>query len=176
MTDESKQAKADAKAAKAKAKALRPWYKKKRFIGLIVIAGIAVIASVSGQGGDAPTSTNNDSDSQASEDEATEDTVGTGLGSKDASGDIDSLDCGTPDAIGVSYPSVKITNRSDKRSNYFVTVSFESSDGSTKYDEAIIMVMSLNPGQSMTEEGMIANEIPDGAICKVTEVQRTSDE
>jgi hypothetical protein len=181
MTDESKQAKADAKAARAKAKALRPWYKKKRFIGLIVIAGIAVIAVVSQQDGDDPTSTNSDANSQvsedeATEDEATEDTVGTGLGSKDASGDIDDLDCGTPDAIGVRYPSVKITNRSEKRSNYFITVSFESSDGSTKYDETIIMVMSLNPGQSMTEEGFIANEIPDGAICKVTEVQRTSDE
>jgi hypothetical protein len=158
----------------AKVKALRPWYKKKRFIGLVIIAGITVILTVSRQGGDVPTSTDSDADSQVSEDGATEDTVGTGLGSKDASGDIDH--CGTPDAIGVSYPSVKVTNRSEKRSNYFVTVSFESSDGSTKYDETIIIVMSLNPGQSMTEEGMIANEIPDGAICKVTEVQRTSDE
>jgi hypothetical protein len=176
MTDESKQAKADAKAAKAKAKALRPWYKKKRFIGLIAIAGIAVIVVVSQQNGDEPTSTNSDANSQVSEDEATEDTIGTGLGSKDASGDIDDLDCGTPDAFGMINPSVKITNRSEKRSNYFITVSFESSDGSTKYDETIISMMSLNPGQSMTEEGFITNEIPDGAICKVTEVQRTSDE
>jgi hypothetical protein len=181
MTDESKQAKADAKAAKAKAKALRPWYKKKRFIGLIVIAGIAVIVVVSQQDGDDPISTNSDANSQvsedeATEDEATEDTIGTGLGSKDASGDIDDLDCGTPDAFGMINPSVKITNRSEKRSNYFITVSFESSDGSTKYDETIISMMSLNPGQSMTEEGLITDEIPDGAICKVTEVQRTSDE
>jgi hypothetical protein len=176
MTDESKQAKAEAKAARAKAKALRPWYKKKRFIGLIVIVGIAVIVLATQRGGDVPTSTNGDADSQVAEDEATEDTIGTGLGSKDASGDIDNFDCGTPDAFGRSYPSVKITNRSEKRSNYFVTISFESSDGSTKYDETIITVMSLNPGQSMTEEGIITNEIPDGAICKVTEVQRTSDE
>jgi hypothetical protein len=176
MTDESKQAKADAKAAKAKAKALRPWYKKKRFIGLIAIAGIAVIAVVSQQDGDEPTSTNSDANSQVSEDEATEDTIGTGLGSKDASGDIDDLDCGTPDAFGMINPSVKITNRSEKRSNYFITVSFESSDGSTKYDDDIISMMSLNPGQSMTKKGYITNEIPDGAICKVTEVQRTSDE
>jgi hypothetical protein len=116
------------------------------------------------------------SEDEATEDEATEDTIGTGLGSKDASGDIDDLDCGTPDALGMIKPSVKITNRSEKRSNYFITVSFESSDGSTKYDETIISMMSLNPGQSMTEEGFITNEIPDGAICKVTEVQRTSDE
>ena len=82
MTDESKQAKADAKAARAKAKALRPWYKKKRFIGLIAIAGIAVIVVVSQQDGDDPISTNSDANSQvsedeATEDEATEDTIGT---------------------------------------------------------------------------------------------------
>lgn len=176
MSDDAKQAKADAKAAKAKAKALRPWFKKKRFLGLIVIAAIAVIVTVSSQGSDVPASTTSDAETSVTEDKTTEDTVGTGLGSKDASGDIDSLDCGEPDAIGVTYPSVKITNRSEKRSNYFVTVSFESADGSTKYDQAIIMVMSLNPGQSMTEKGFITNEIPEGAICKVTEVQRTSDE
>jgi len=176
MTDESKQAKADAKAARAKAKALRPWYKKKRFIGLIVIGIIAVVAAVSGQGAEAPTATNDDAESPAAESEATEDTVGTGLGSKDASGDIDSLDCGETDQFGYTEPTVKVTNRSEKRSNYFITVAYESADGSTKYDETIIMVMSLNPGQSMTEKSIVTNEIPSGSICKVTEVQRTSDE
>jgi hypothetical protein len=27
----------------------------------------------------------------------------------------------------------------------------------------------------MTEEGIITNEIPDGAVCKITEIQRTAD-
>lgn len=49
MTDDARQAKADAKVAKAKAKALRPWYKKKRFLGLIAIALIAVISVVSNE-------------------------------------------------------------------------------------------------------------------------------
>lgn len=177
MSDDAKQAKADAKAAKAKAKALRPWYKKKRFLLAIVIAIIALVSILSSQGPETTSETTSvDSSENATGDTSTEDTVGQGLGSKDASADVDSLDCGTPDAIGVTYPSVKVTNRSEKRSNYFITVSFESSDGATKYDETIIMVMSLNPGQSMTEEGMIANEIPSNSICKVTEVQRTSDE
>jgi len=176
MSEENKQAKADAKAAKAKAKALRPWYKKKRFISLIVIGVIVVLVISNSQSSDVPSASNDEASAPATEDEASQDTVGTGLGSKDASGDIDDFDCGEPDAIGMIYPSVKITNRSEKRSNYFVTITYESSDGSTKYDESIIMVMSLNPGQSMTEEGIVTNEIPSGAICKVTEVQRTSDE
>jgi len=154
--------------------------KRREVFGVVFVAAALIVASACGTyeatTEDEATEEVTDDTELAIEDEATEDTVGTGLGSKDASGDIDSLDCGSPDVIGVSYPSVKITNRSEKRSNYFVTVSYESADGSTKYDEAIIMVLSLNPGQSMTEEGLITNEIPEGAICKVTEVQRTSDE
>lgn len=154
------------------AKALKPWYRRKRFLG--VIAGAILATS---QGCTSATNTESvDSEESSSNDSATEDTVGTGLGSQDASGDIDSLDCGSPDAIGAMYPSVKITNRSEKRSNYFVTVTFESADGLTKYEDALIMVMSLNPGQSMSEEGIVLGEIPSDAICKVTEVQRTSDE
>jgi hypothetical protein len=52
-----KEAKAELKAAKAKAKALRPWYKKKRFWLLGVIA-VIVIISVSSQ--DSSTTTTSD--------------------------------------------------------------------------------------------------------------------
>jgi hypothetical protein len=178
MTTE-KEAKAQAKAAKAAAKAMRPWFKKKRFwlLGVIVI----IVVAVATQGGsDTTTTTTPGADESSSEAEssgatATEDTIGTGLGSKDASGDIDSFDCGTPDAIGVRYPEVKVTNRSEKTSTYFVTMEYESADGSTKYDETIILISSLDSGQTMTEEGIITNEIPDGAVCKITEIQRTAD-
>jgi hypothetical protein len=45
-------AKAQAKAAKAYAKAQRPWYKKKRWIGLIVLVVIIAISAASGGGSD----------------------------------------------------------------------------------------------------------------------------
>jgi hypothetical protein len=47
---DAKSAKAEAMAAKARAKALRPWYKKKRFIflGLIVLLIIILVATTSG--------------------------------------------------------------------------------------------------------------------------------
>lgn len=51
-----KEAKAQAKAAKAHAKAIRPWYKKKRYIGLIAIAVIVIISVASGGGSDDKTS------------------------------------------------------------------------------------------------------------------------
>jgi hypothetical protein len=171
MSDE-KDAKAEAKAAKAKAKALRPWFKKKRF-WLLGLIGVIIVIQVAG-GSDSTTTTSSESE-EVVDDNSTENTISTGLGSKDATGDIDSVDCGTVDSIGVRYPEVKVTNRSEKTSTYFITVDFESADGSTKYDETIVMITSLNPGQSMTEKGMVMGDIPDGAVCKISEVQRTAD-
>ena len=46
---DAKSAKADVKASKAKAKALRPWYKKKRF-WLLGIVAVIIIVSVSNSG------------------------------------------------------------------------------------------------------------------------------
>ena len=171
MSDE-KDAKAEAKAAKAKAKALRPWFKKKRF-WLLGIVGVFIAMQVT-SGSDSTTTTSSDSEEVVAEN-VTEDTIGTGLGSKDATADIDSVDCGTVDSFGARYPEVKVTNRSEKTSKYVITVDFESPDGSTKYDETIIIITSLNPGQSMTEQGLIMGDIPDGAVCKVSEVQRMVD-
>lgn len=45
-------AKAEAAAAKARSKAMRPWYKKKRFVLPLAIVAIAIIASVSSGGSD----------------------------------------------------------------------------------------------------------------------------
>ncbi len=53
----AKEAKAEEKAAKAKAKALRPWFKKKRFIFPIVLLVIVGIYSIS-SGGNSSSNTN----------------------------------------------------------------------------------------------------------------------
>ena len=184
MSDAAREAKAEAKAAKARAKGLRPFYKKKRWWLLAVVVVVAG-ASALGSGGsdeanDAGSSNSSGSEETSSTEESssqessTEDTIGTGLGSKDATADINSLDCGTPDAIGITYPSVSVTNNSSKTSTYFITVVAESADGATKYDDTIIMITELASGQTMTEEGMFTNELPTGAVCKITEVQRTA--
>ncbi len=52
-----KDAKASAKAAKAYAKAQRPWFKKKRYITLIVVGVIAAIMMMNGGGSDSPEET-----------------------------------------------------------------------------------------------------------------------
>lgn len=75
MTDNNnadpKAAKADLAAAKAKSKALRPWFKKKRFIIPIAIVAIIIIANVANTGGGESSNTadNSNSSSEVSTDE-----------------------------------------------------------------------------------------------------------
>lgn len=73
FSTDPKEAKAQAKAAKAHAKAIRPWYKKKRYIGIIAIVAIIAIASASG-GGDksSDVSSGGTTDTTAADDTAEE--------------------------------------------------------------------------------------------------------
>lgn len=52
MSDQTMNPKAAAKAAKAYAKASRPWFKKKRYIALLIIGLFVVIAAAGGGGSD----------------------------------------------------------------------------------------------------------------------------
>ena len=168
--EEIRNAKAEAKAAKAKAKAIRPWYRKKRWwviVGLVIV----IIASVSAMGGGEST------DDQPSNNGTgnTPTTIGTGIGSQDATDDIVALDCGEVDVLGFRYPSVTVKNNSSKSSDYWITVVAESSDGSIRYDDAMIIINALGPGQTMTEDGLpFTNDLPAGAKCRVSEFQRTA--
>ena len=176
MSEEAKQAKADAKAAKARAKGLRPLWKKKRWWALALIAVVVIAAAASsgsGSGGNEADSASSGGNSSSSG-EGSSDTISQGIGSKDASADIVDIDCGTPDAIGMIYPKVTVKNNSSKASDYYITITAESADGSMKYDDTPVFIQALQPGQTMSEEGIFTNEIPAGAVCKVTEVQRTA--
>jgi hypothetical protein len=173
MSEESKLANAAAKAAKAEAKALRPFYKKKRYWAIALVAVIAIATATSG-GSSTEVANGGSSSETGGESSQTEDTVSSGLGSKDASDDIVDIDCGSPDALDFSYAKVTIKNNSSKASDYFVTVVYESADGATRYGDTMIMVNALESGQTITESGLPVSDIPSGAICKVTEVQRTA--
>ena len=104
-------------------------------------------------------------------------TIGQGFGSKDASADILSIDCGKADILGFVYPAVTVKNNSSKPSDYWITVVAESGDGSHRYDDSFVMINSLNPGQTTTEEGLPftgADDYPPGTVCRVSEVSRTA--
>lgn len=167
---DARSAKADAKAAKARAKALRPWYKKKRFIlgGILLLI---VIAGVASGGGD-------DDDSVASGGNSGKDTgskVDTASGNtkNPPENDVTITACGTDD-IGWLEATVDVVNNSSKKSSYFIEVTFESEDGSEQFETALATVNNLEPGQKKTEDAVTLSEAPEGQAfkCRITDVNR----
>jgi hypothetical protein len=92
----------------------------------------------------------------------------------DEADDIQGVDCGTSSA-GFMAAELEVTNDSSERSNYFIDVSFESSNGD-QIDTAFVNVSSLDPGQSTTIEATTLTEPTGDFTCRVVEVERFSDE
>jgi hypothetical protein len=85
------------------------------------------------------------------------------------------IDCGEEDILGFRYPSVTVKNNSSKPSSYWITIVAESMDGTVRYDDSFVIINSLGPGQTTTEEGLpFTNDLPPGSRCKITEVSRTA--
>lgn len=186
-------AKAQAKAAKAYAKATRPWFKKKRFIlgGLLVLVVAISAVSAGGEDGEgdetaaAPTKTEQSAgaeedestpDSEADESTDSEDAVevSKGFGSADATGDVEVIECTTHELLDSPVAKLRITNNSSGRSNYFVTVAFESPDRSQRFGEGMGSSMGLEPGQMTEVEATGFDDVTGDFGCNVIEVQRTA--
>ena len=161
------EARAQAKAAKAHAKAMRPWYRKKRWwiLGLVAVIIVASVAGSSG-GDKAPT--------------VTVAGVDKGIGSRDASADVQVVSLGAKDILGHRTAELSITNNSSKRSNYIIELTLESPDGKTQYDSTIATASNVEPGQTtggtvlpFTKTGPAAGT--DAApVVKVKSVSRTA--
>jgi hypothetical protein len=65
-----------------------------------------------------------------------------------------------------------VTNHSAKASTYAITVKVDPADGKTQIDTAYATVDHLGPGQTAEADAFMAKPIPDGAVCKVAEVDR----
>lgn len=164
--------------------------KKGRKWPWVAAAGVVAIIAISatGGGGNDKSDSASNADKPASTEEASapaaeniaepksDPEVSRGLGSKDASADVTEAQIIRSDDeyLPIDEVSVRVTNNSSKRSDYFVDVAVESPDGSTKIDSTTIMVMNLEPGQSTVEKGMITKEIPADAVAKIKSVQRTA--
>ncbi len=102
-------------------------------------------------------------------------TISQGFGSQDATKDLVAIDCGEEDILGFRYPSVTVKNNSSKPSSYWITIVVESMDGTVRYDDSFVIINSLGPGQTTTEEGLpFTTDLPSGSRCKITEVSRTA--
>jgi hypothetical protein len=98
--------------------------------------------------------------------------VSQGIGAKDASGDVE-LGQAKHGEFGTVTVPVKITNRSEKRSDYWITVAADNPDGS-RITTTWVAVSHLDPGQTTEQPGEFFQDLPDDAVFKVVEVQRTA--
>jgi hypothetical protein len=80
------------------------------------------------------------------------------------------------DGIDLLVADVPVTNRSSKRSNYIVTVTFEAPEGA-QLATSVAFVNSLEPGQTTTATANALRRAPaDGRFdCRVIDVERSSD-
>jgi len=163
------EARAQAKAAKAHAKAMRPWFRKKRYWVLGLVAVIVAISVASSQG-----------ETKVELNTPALTGVDKGIGSQDASADVKVVGLGDKDVLGFREPELLITNNSSKRSNYIIELSLESPDGKTQYDSTIATASNVEPGQStggsviaFTKTGPAAGTV-EAPVVKVKSVSRTA--
>jgi hypothetical protein len=107
---------------------------------------------------------------------AAEGGVSNGIGSQDAAADVGTPTMAAPDAIGIVYVQLPVTNHSSGRSDYFIDVAIESADGATQLGTTSAFVQGLEAGQSTTAEAMVADagSLPADAVIRITAVQRTA--
>lgn len=101
--------------------------------------------------------------------------VSQGLGSQDASGDVTDVTIVWSDDefMPMHEVTAKVTNNSEKRSDYSITIAIESPDGAVRYEETYLYVDGLEPGQTTTEKTVLFEEdTPRDAVAVVKKVER----
>ena len=189
MTEEKvdyKSAKADAKAEKARAKALRPWFKKKRFIfpiALVLIIGISTASNKGNDNSDSASSNSNSSESQAPE---TTESAALGLGDQAVDGKftftITGVKCGIK-KVGDKYlnkkpqgqfcrVSLTVKNTGDEAQTMFADNQklFDAQDREFSADTSAMIydgekantwIEDVNPGNTL--EGSLLFDLPKDA-------------
>jgi hypothetical protein len=154
-----REAKAQGRAAKAYAKATRPFYKKKRYWLLAVIVVIVVAIAMSASGTSKP-STNGVASNSTN-------------GSHPPQADVTVSSCKYDAATSFATAKLTVLNHSSKRSNYFITVSFENSKGVLLGSNGAAGGLNVEPGQTALVDAVdTLSAVPDKVICNVTGVDR----
>lgn len=80
--------------------------------------------------------------------------------SQDEYADVKVTGKGKPDSSGIAaYIPLTVTNHSSKRSNYIITLSIESKDGSQQLGQAMVAVNNVAPGASRPGRAMSMDDI-----------------
>ncbi len=139
-----------------------------RKFGIAVVALLAVGATVASA-----------SDSGTSSGEATGSSQDSDSGSKDT-GESDEVDdvkisnCGIESVLNLPEATIKVTNNSEKASDYMIEITFQSKDGKEQFGTGDAFISNLKPGQSKTEKVTGFDEVNASAMtCEVSSVDRT---
>lgn len=177
-----KDAKANAKAEKARAKALRPWFKKKRFILPLAIVAIAIISSASNAGNSGSNTAGSGSSTEATTE--TETAPMAAIGDTATDGEfsfvVSKMKCGIS-KLGGDYVNTKaqgqfctfnvsVTNNGDEANYFFGSNTklfsadgkeYSNDDAAAIYaDSANTWMDEINPGNTL--EGVLVFDVPEG--------------
>lgn len=195
-TNDPKIAAADAKAAKARAKALRPWFKKKRFILPIALVVLIGISQAAGGGKSAGTNDTGNTDTSNSAEETPEPKA-LGIGDTAVDGKfsftVASVKCGIK-SVGTKYlgkkpqgqfcaVSVKVENTGKEPETMFADNQkiFDDQDREFAPDTSAMIYMKdggdtwvkeINPGNTL--EGVLLFDLPKDATPKTIELHENA--
>lgn len=168
MSDERRDARAEAAAAKARAKAMRPWYKKKRFLIPLALVVLVVIGVAAGGGDEAE-------DVATSADDAVEG-ASEGVRSESQNEDNPPQDdvrietCEVEPTIDIPQAGGTVHNNSSERSNYLIHVDFLQ--GSRRVAQGIGAENEVQPNQDVTFEVTGDKQVQGAVTCELTRVER----
>jgi hypothetical protein len=188
LQDPPKNPKAEAKAAKAYAKAVRPWYKKKRWVlslGFVLLI-VAVASGSSSDTGGAGTTAASGGSTKSSGDEATTGKVGEALTNAGTTYEVTNVETATeigdPDFGGARADGtfvivdLELTNNKDETKTFTdASAKIETADGN-EYETSDKTVLAFgNEGlllkdiqPDLTTRGKLAFELPSGKVAGST--------
>ncbi len=188
LQDPPKNPKAEAKAAKAYAKAVRPWYKKKRWVlslGFVLLI-VAVASGSSNDTGGTGTTAASGGSTKSSGDEATTGKVGEALTNAGTTYEVTNVETATeigdPDFGGARADGtfvivdLELTNNKDETKTFTdASAKIETADGNEyeTSDKAVLafgdeglLLKDIQP--DLTTRGKLAFELPSGKVAGST--------
>ena len=147
------------------------WWKWLLATGTIVFIGLVFAAANAGR---SPTEIGERA-TKPTTDAPVSSRVPSTLPQSDPVDDVAAVRVSPPDILGAVYIEVTVTNRSSKRSDYWIDLTLTSSNGSIKYGDTWVSISDLEPGQTMTEKAFpIFAEEATGGLRYEYRVRRTA--
>jgi hypothetical protein len=188
LQDPPKNPKAEAKAAKAYAKAVRPWYKKKRWVlslGFVLLIVAVASGSSSDTGGTGTTAASGGS-TKSSGDDATTGKVGEALTNAGTTYEVTNVETATeigdPDFGGARADGtfvivdLELTNNKDETKTFTdASAKIETADGNEyetsdktvlAFGDEGLLLKDIQP--DLTTRGKLAFELPSGKVAGST--------